>query len=153
MHARAVIAPLQDEPNGRGYTLSLTVYNDQRVQAALTIDLLLTDVGKTRYADLFLSRPERDKLVGEYGFLAVPVHQVMKITRDGDTLTVWPFHSDWLEDRTTSAAFSHDRVTIGGGDVSVVTASTDQIRELLARYGADAKAFSDPIQFHRAAGR
>lgn len=149
MEIRASIATPRSGSAGTGYTVALTVHDHGEFKTAMSMDLVLTDIDEGRYMDLSLSRPERDKLVGTYGFLVVPVHQVMKVTREGDTLTVWPFRGDWLEEHAASAAFSHDRVAVGGGDVAMVTAPTERVRELLARCGKDSRAFSDPIVFRR----
>ncbi len=150
MEIRASIALPQSGSAGTAYTVALTVHDHGDFKTALNLDLMLTDINGDRYVDVFLSRPERDKLVGTYGFLVVPVHQVMKVVRNGDTLKVWSFRGDWLETHTTSSVFSHERVTIGGGDLPLVTAPTDRIRELLAQHGDDPKAFAEPMVFHRA---
>lgn len=133
-----------DEAGGP-YALALTVHDEGEFRTALSVDLTLTEVGGSRYVDLFLSSAERDKLVGSHGFLVVPVHQVMKAARDGNTLTVWPFRGDWTGEAPGQ------RVTVGDGEVPLVTASTDRVREMLARHGGDAGAFGDPIIFRRIA--
>jgi hypothetical protein len=146
---RAQITPPSPDTPNHPYSAALTVHDKDALKTSLSLELVLMEIGNTRYADLFLARPERDQLVGRYGFLVVPVHQVMKIVREADTLTVWPFRGDWLESAAQSETFSHDRVTVGGGDVAIVTASTGAIRDLLARHADDPKAFGDPIVFRR----
>jgi hypothetical protein len=148
LQIRAVISPAGSD--AKGYTASLTVHNKGEFKTALNLDLLLTEIGSARYADLFLAQPERDKLVNNYGFLIVPVHQVMKLERDGNTLTVRPFRGDWLETHTDGQPGSHDRVAVGGGEVLMITAPTERLRDLLARHADDPRAFGDPIVFHRA---
>lgn len=149
MEIRASIAPPLSGSTGTAYAVALTVHEHGEFKTALNLDLMLTEINGDRYMDLFLSRPERDKLVGAYGFLVVPVHQVMKAVRDGDTLKVWSFRGDWLENHTTRGLFAHDRVTVGGGEVPLVTAPMERIRELLARHGGDPAAFGDPIVLQR----
>jgi hypothetical protein len=152
MQLRAVITAGPADSSGCPYAATLTVHDKGEFRTALGFELMLTDIGSSRYADLFLARPDRDKLLGAYGFLAVPVHQVMKVDRDGDTLTVRPFRGDWLESQTQGVGertFTHDRVAVGGGDVVMITARTEQLRDLLSRHSADPAAFGDPIVFHR----
>lgn len=146
---RAVIEAVATDAKGPSYAASLTVHDKGEFKAAMGLELTLTEVGASRYADLFLARADRDKLVGTYGFLAVPVHQVMKIDRDGDTLTVRSFRGDWLEGHSDGDQLAHERVGVGGGDVVMITAPTDQLRDLLARHADDPQAFGDPIVFHR----
>lgn len=93
---RAVISEPKESTDGAGgpYMVALTVQHEGESKTSLTLELTLTEIDGPRYADLFLARAERDRLVGTYGFLAVPVHQVMKLSRDGDELRVdassWP---------------------------------------------------------------
>lgn len=149
MPMKAVIGPTNPDSVDNAYAVMLTVQEGGKLKTALNLDLKLTDIEGTRYADIFLARPEREKLVGSYGFLVLPVHQVMKVAREGDSLTVWTFRGDWVEDNTTGAVFSHETVTVGNGQVSLATAPTRSIRELLAQHGSDPGAFSKPIVFHR----
>jgi hypothetical protein len=145
MELDAVISATQGAP----YSLSLTARDKGVLKTSLSIDLTLCRIGDGTYADLFLARPERDRVVETYGFLAVPVHQIMKISIGSDTLTVWRFRGEWLADAAQATPFSHDRVAVGGGEVAIVTAPTPQIRELLAQHGNDPSAFGDPIVFRR----
>lgn len=140
-------------PVGGLYPVTLTVRQKGAQQTSLSLDLSLTDIAGDRYADLFLSRTDRDKLVSTYGFLALPVHQIMKISRSFDQLEVWSFNGAWIEGVARSGGYSHDRVTVGGGEISMTTATTDQLRELIARQGHDPKAFGDPTIFHRSGPR
>jgi hypothetical protein len=149
LQVRAAVAAASSDAKGPSYTASLTVYDKGELKTEMTLELMLTDVGSIRVADLFLARPDRDKLVGMYGFLAIPVHQVMKTDRDGDTLTVRPFRGDWLASHTDGGAVTHDRVAVGGGEVVMVTAPTERLRDLLVRHADDPRAFGDPIVFHR----
>jgi hypothetical protein len=150
VEVRAVIASSHSiDAGGEGYNVSLTVHDKGEIKTTLQLDLMLTEIGGSGYMDLFLARPERDKLVGAYGFLAIPVHQTMKFVRTGDTLTVWSFRGDWLDDYAPRDDFSHERVTVGGAEVPMVTASTDRIRRLLAQHGDDPNAFANPMVFHR----
>lgn len=135
--------------DGGSYMVAITVQHEGETKTSLALELTLTEIGGARYADLFLARSERDRLVGTYGFLAVPVHQVMKVSREDDELRVWTFNGSWLEGTANGGMFSHDRITIGGGEVELVTAPTDQLRELIARHGNDAAAFGDPMVFRR----
>ena len=146
---RAVVSGEPSEAADRPYSVTLTVRDKGDPKTTLTVDCTLTEINGSRYADLFLAQPERDNLVGAYGFLVLPVHQIMRVARDGDRLTVWSFRGDWLDDRAYAGVVAHDRVTVGGGSVAVVTSSTERIRDLLARHGQDPKAFGDPIVFQR----
>ncbi|MBS0196490.1 MAG: hypothetical protein JSR77_07010 [Planctomycetes bacterium] len=142
---RAVVSELSPGQ----YSVVLTVHHQGEFKTALKLDLVLTQIGTGRYADLFLSRSERDRLVGQYGFLVVPVHQIMKVSHDEDALRVWMFDAAWLERAADAGKFTHDRVTLGGGEASVITESTEQLRELISHKGEDPTAFGPPIVFHR----
>lgn len=149
LQVRAVIVPPAPGAPANASSASLTVHDKGEFRTALTIELALTEIRGVRFADLFLARPERDKLVGAYGFLVVPVHQVVKVERDGDTLTVRQFRGDWLETHADGPAYAHDRVAVGGGEVVMITAETARLRDLLAAHADDPAAFSEPIVFRR----
>lgn len=143
-------ANISEPSEGAGiYSVGLSVQDAGELKTSLSLELTLTEIGGNRYADLFLARADRDRLVETYGFLAVPVHQVMKISRTGDELHVWSFNGSWLEGTAQEGKFSHDRITVGGGEVQMVTAPTDQVRQLIARRGNDATAFGEPMVFRR----
>jgi hypothetical protein len=148
---RAVIAPSDGEHAAGKYGVGLTVYDDGEHRADLSLELTLFEADGTRYADLFLSRTERDELVNAYGFLVVPVHQIMKVVRERDSLTVWSFRGDWLEETVSSGSFAYERVAIGGSDIVMVTAPTERIKALLARHSEDDRLFGAPIVFRRSA--
>lgn len=149
LQVRAMIRPADTDGGAASYPVSLTVHEKGEFRAAMSLDLTLTQIESTRFADLFLARSNRDKLVGMYGFLAVPVHQIMKIERDGDTMTLRSFRVNRLEGLADAAPIWHERVVVGGGVVEMVTVRTKALRELLARNAGNAAAFADPIVFRR----
>lgn len=142
---RAIIT---EAPNGR-YSVSMTVHHQGEFKTALNVDVALTNIGKDTYWDVFLARTERDKLVNTYGFLAVPVHQVMKVTRIGDELRVWNFDAAWLDSMAQREKVASNHVSLGGGEVSMVTATTDQVRDIILRHAHDPAAFEEPMIFRR----
>lgn len=149
LQVRAVIEAADSNTKGPSYAASLTVHDRGEFKTSMSLELTLTDLDSTRYADLFLARPDGDKLVGAYGFMAIPVHQIMRIVRDGDTLTVRQFQGSWLEGRAEGVEYTHDRVAVGGGEVVMITAPTDKLKDLLVRHASDPAAFGDPIVFRR----
>lgn len=131
------------------YPLSLTLHHEGKFKTSLNLEMRLTEIGRARYADLFLARSERDKIVETYGFLAVPVHQVLKIAREGDELRAWPFDGSWLERSDAATRVSRERIVVGGGEILLITAPSEELRKLLALHGKDVKAFGDPITLGR----
>jgi len=132
------------------YLVSLTVYYEGQFQSALGVEATLTDVGEARYAGLFLDRAERDRLVGHYGFLAVPAHQVCKLQREGDELRLWWLQESWLQGAGAPGP-GGDRIVVGEGEVTMLTATTDEIRSLLAR--TDESAFGAQMTLRRMRSR
>lgn len=149
LQLRAMIRPAMSDGKSAAYTASLTVHDKGEFKTALGLELTLTEIETVRFVDLFPARPDRDRLVGMYGFLAVPVHQVMRIDRDGDTMTVRPLLADRPEDRADGAPVSRERIVVGGGEIAMITASTRRLRDLLAEHANDPAAFGDPIVFRR----
>lgn len=140
---RAIVA----EPSDGSYPVTVVVSDKGAVKTALNLEVALTDIEGTQYADLFLARSEREKLVGEYGFLVLPVHQVARVERDADSLQVWFLKGEWAG--RVDGRFALRTVPIGGGETTVVLADTDRVRKLLAEHAADPAMFADPIVFRR----
>ncbi len=136
------------EDEGR-YDVSLTVRHEGETRTSLELDLSLTDIGGARYADLFLDESERDRLVGTYGFLVVPVHQTVRIARAENELRVWFFDGAWLERKARAGALSDDRVVIGHDAVTLVTAPAEEVRAFIARHAGEPGAFGEPVLFRR----
>jgi len=131
------------------YRVALTIHHKGEFKSALTLDLTLAGSESATFVDLFLAKPEREKLVGAYGFLVLPVHQVMKIARERNEVRLWPFNEQWLQREGES--YPSERMAIGGGETTVVTAPSEQVRDLLERHADDPNAFGDPIVFRRVA--
>lgn len=133
------------------YEVILTVHHKGEFKSQVDLDVTLTDIGEARFWDLYLARSSREKLVSTYGFLAVPVHQIMKISRMGNELRVWNFNAAWLDSTAKSEKIGSNHIALGGGEVSMVTAPTDQVRDLILRHANDPAAFEAPIVFRRVA--
>lgn len=141
-----VRADLSPKADASEYAASLTVHHKGEFKSSLEVDLVLFEIDGVQFADLFLSRPARDKLVESHGFLAVPVHQVTKLSRQGDVLTVWPFEADWLRSQVGAPV---EPVAVGGGELTLITASPDQMRTILQRSATAPAAFGQPMIFQR----
>lgn len=93
----------------------------------------LTIVGDTRYLDLM---PERGK---DYGALLVPVHAIVRVAREGDTMTVTPLDYDRL-----SSAFRHQPRRASDPAMAMdqkqnvfLTGSTGELRQWLRLQGGN----------------
>jgi len=139
---------VEEGKDGR-YEGALTIHHQGELKTGLNLEVSLTDIGDERYVDLYLARPDREKLAGHYGFLALPVHQFMMVRREGDTLRVWAFEADWVERAGAKQGFACEVLPIAGRHVAVVTADSDSLREFLRAHAHDAGALSPPMIFHR----
>lgn len=145
---RAIVRTREGEPGS--YTGHLIATSESGETAAdVTVDIQLAEIGGGLYADLFLARPARDRLVESYGFLAVPVHQVVRLEREGDTLTARAIQGDWLEGHVAGDAFGHERVAVGGGEVVLITARSGAARRLIERHADEPGALGEPIVLRR----
>lgn len=139
--ARAGVGPT-------AYLASLIVHDQYGYATALGIDLLLTDVGASRYIELSLARRERVRLINAYGLLAAPVHLVMKIERMGDTLTIRPYTGEFTA-RAIRAPHRRDRNAMDDDAIDLVTTPTGLLRSHLVRHADDPRVFGEPITFRR----
>ncbi len=128
---------------------SVVVHHDGQFKAATPVEITLTEIAGTRYLDLFLARSERDRLVTSVGFLVVPVHQFLKVERLGDELTLWMLNADTLERPAAVEGVGIQRVSVGGGHISMLSADSPRLHALLAKHGGDDGAFHRPVVLRR----
>lgn len=133
------------------YLGAVEIKNPDRT-VTLALDLSLTQIGDDRYVDLYLAKPEREALAGRYGFLALPVHQFMRVERKDDELRVTSFRARWLKEAAAANAFAMEVLPIGGHEIGVITADSGGLTALLRAHGRDADATAPPMVFHRQAG-
>jgi hypothetical protein len=149
LRMQAVVA----ERPGPRYDVDLTVWHRGEEKTRLHLDVRLVRLGESMYGDLYLAADERSDLVGRYGMLAVPVHQVVRYSRDGDSLDMRMLESTWMN-RTLSGAGdspASQRVRTGDeGELTVLTASTGELQRFLEQHADDPGAFGARHAFRRA---
>ena len=134
-------------PTSDLYPASLSVFHKNRLSSAISLDVHITDIGEHRYADLFLAENERSHLAGMYGFLVVPVHQIVRIKREGDSLDLWMFDKSWSDGEAGLA--QRASINIGDRDVVLFTSTSDNVRAILAQVGQGDEAFGERIRLIR----
>lgn len=141
---RAVVS--STDAKGR-YRVDLTIHDKGALQTELALEASLVGEASPYYLDLFLAEDAREDLAETYGHLVLPVHQIMKLARDGDHLQVWQFNEQWLA--RESGDIPRRQFAIGGRDVTVVTAAPEEVRALLESGRDNPEAFTDPLRFDR----
>lgn len=108
----------------------------------------LVKLGEQRFVDLTLSKGARDKLGDRYALLAIPVHQIVKISIEPDRLTIWDLDDGWIKDlvKQNPTAIEHSMVD---GDSPVITAPTAAFQKFIAAHATDEKAWTDPQVYVR----
>ena len=137
-----------ETPDGK-YSGALTIHQNAEAKAALGLEISLTQIESDHYVDLFLAKPDRERLAAKFGFLALPVHQLMMVQREEDTLTVWTFDAEWLRRAGKERSFACEVLPIAGRDVAVITAETGSLRQYLSKHAHDRGVLSAPMVFHR----
>jgi hypothetical protein len=136
--------------NGSEYAVALTVTQPGQSMVTVPLEVRLTEIGGLVYADLYLARTERDLLAGRYGFLVLPVHQIARVARDGDSLNVAFFTGEWVGRAAERGALAVARVPLGGNEsAAIAVGSTERLRSYLAKHGGDPRTFSAPLNFKR----
>ncbi len=148
LQVRAVVAG-PTAPTSDRYAVSLTIHHEKNFVTALSLDVHITDIGEGRYIDVFLAESERNRLVGSYGFLVAPVHQIVKIHRRGDAIDLWMFDRSWLKDATGASAMQATTVPIGDRDVVLLTAPSSDVRAVIAQIAEGGHTHGDPIRLRR----
>ena len=86
---------------------------------------------------------EFDSFVREMNYL--PVHTILKLEIKEKSIVLWELNDDRLEDLFDQKRVRLDHEEID--DVTVITASTEELQRFLVKYADDEKAFEDPMEF------
>lgn len=136
---RATVSSSSDKGH---YKLAISSISGDEIRASLNLELRSTKLGESRYLDLFLAKSERKKLADQYGGLAIPTHQIMRYTLEGNTLKVWMLDADALP-----GSDGRTHITYTDEDAEVLTAETGALRKMIEAAPAD--VFGDPMEFTR----
>ena len=104
----------------------------------------LTAVGDDRYLDVM---PQRGV---DRGSLLIPVHAVLRVRQEGDTLELTPLSYDWFFDRLRArVAVPGLAVAMDGKENALIVSPTDKFRDWLRRQSAGGPMFGVPVIFKR----
>lgn len=112
----------------------------------------LVKLGESSFIDLVLHEEQRSDLTRDHNFLALRTYQVLKIKRDGDTLTVWGPEYDRCKSLLISgeAKLSHIELSDHeGGPELVVTAPTRELQAFFKAHADDQALFDNAAVFKR----
>ncbi len=112
----------------------------------------LVKLGETTFIDLVLHEEQRSDLTRDHNFLAVRTYQILKIKRDGDTLTVWGPEYDRYKSLLTSGESKLDHLRLSdhdGGPELVITAPTPDLQAFFKAHADDQALFNDSAVFKR----
>ncbi|MDI6766334.1 MAG: hypothetical protein QME52_05870 [Bacteroidota bacterium] len=102
---------------------------------------------KYLFLDIYPGKPDTKVKNGFYNFHLLSVHTISRVWLDGDLLKLSMLDNDWLERMIDNNAFkiAHARLS----DQIILTASTEELQQLVLRYAENTKAFPKPAEFHR----
>jgi hypothetical protein len=108
----------------------------------------LGKLNKYYFLDIFPGKPATKVKNGLYNFHLIPVHTFSRVWFDKDTLQLSILNNDWLERMIEKNAFKipHAR----SNDQLILTASTEELQQLVIKYAENTKAFPNPAILYRA---
>lgn len=143
--------------NGAKYTLKNKVLHDYYIMSLGTDAdkekeykiAQLTKIGGSYFLDISEEQDEdEDEEYGFFDFLHPNIlgHTIVKIDFDGENVKLYEFDADYVETliKEKRIRLKHEMVN----DQIVLTASTEQLRAFLKKYGDDKRLFSDPNVFY-----
>ncbi|HEX6973536.1 MAG TPA: hypothetical protein VF147_04005 [Vicinamibacterales bacterium] len=145
----ALIGTWQDTDDNASMTIEAGEWKSYRVHYVHPIETgdltgYLTSIDDTRYLDLMPARGE------DRGSFVVPVHAVVRVRLDRDTLELTPLSYDWFFDRL------HARLGVPGLNVALdqkenalIVSPTSRLRDWLRRQPADGRMFGASAVFSR----
>ena len=136
---------------GAAYRVTLDVWHDGEHKTTLVADLSLVRLEGELFADLELAKEARNRVAQTYGLLLLPMHQIFRLERAGDTLRVRSLDDDWLEEalRRGVISLAHEYQPGEDGEVLVITAPTDELQRFFRENAARIEAFRDVATFER----
>ncbi len=104
----------------------------------------LTIVGNDRYLDVMPARGQ------DHGSFLVPVHAVLRVRLDGDTLELTPLSYDWFSDRLrTALPIAGLDTTLDQKENALIVSSSGRVRDWLRTQTSASPAFGAPATFVR----
>ncbi len=130
-------------------TLTLRLSTDRKVYSLHTevkdqpaasgdFNAVLGTVGKHRFLEIIARN------IGPKGF---DLYSFWKVELDVDSLTLTPLNPHWIEamDEEKMQVIEHEAAPGG----IMLTASTEELKAFVVKYGDNKSAFSDPLKFQR----
>lgn len=136
------------------FTVAVSIMGDDADEApqGTVVTARLVRLGDHLFADVVLHEKQREGLTRAHNFLAVRTYQVLRIRRDGRTLTVQTPSYDRLKSLLMSgeARLAHAVLADhSGGPELVITAPTADLQAFYRTHGADPELFSDALTLTR----
>jgi hypothetical protein len=115
-----------------------------------TFDAHLGRLGKNLFLDVFPEQGSTDSHTGKifgnikndfYNWHFLPMHSIMKVWFENDSLRLSLLDNGWLKKMidNKSVRISHERLD----DQIILTASTEELQQLVTKYGDDERAFPE----------
>jgi hypothetical protein len=147
---------VQEGVDGHPATLVITAGKDGLYDLKYTEDgkstvlrAALVQVGPQRYLDIWLdSLDQFGQITTAAEAHLLPAHSFWKITLEGDSVSFACLNYDRLKNGVATGQVALEHVAVKD-DPIVLTASPAQLREFLAKYGAEPVNFGEPLTFHR----
>ncbi len=133
-------------------TVDLRLADEQHRSHNLALDAWLVQLGDVRFVDLVAAKAQREALAHEHQALAIRAHQLVKIERKGNVLTVWQLDETRLRRRIDAGEITLEHADLDaaeGGPSWILTASTPALQRALTEHGGDAGLYESPQVLHR----
>lgn len=123
----------------KGYEVMYTRLDVDEPFKPVELQVVVFEVGGTRFFDVMAGQSEIDAVVERMGTLFLPVHNFGRVSVQGESLHVDLLDMDWLN--AQRATLQTPNATMD--DVVVLTAKPEELQALLERADASPDAFSD----------
>jgi len=113
------------------------------------VDVVVFEVGGTRFIDAFPGEAEIERVAERAGFLFLPVHNFARVSMEEDVIRIDALDMGWVNAQRETLEAPHTTQE----DNVILTAGPEAIQELLRRAMETPEAFSDDaLILERAAG-
>lgn len=107
----------------------------------------LGKLGKYYFIDIYPDKPNTKVKNDFYNFHLLPVHTISRVWLTGDTLKLSMLDNDWLAKMIDNNSFKIKHARLN--EQLILTASTQELQNLVVKYANNTKAFPKPGELFR----
>jgi hypothetical protein len=122
-----------------------TTFDGRGLEAKLQVKYFSID--DTVFMDLMAGDPYTSSISEIWAMHVAPVHTLVKVTIEKDTLVLTPLNYDWFESALVSNVINFPAIELETANMTVFNPSSEAWMTFLKKYKDEKKIFSDKLRY------